>query len=97
MPRKATTNLSEFKIAETKTFEKRIQKLSPKLYEKVKTVVYPQLRRNPFFGPGTKKLKGPPEPYYRYRFGNHRLFYLIENDKVLVIAVDIRHRQEAYG
>ncbi len=89
--------MSEFKIAETQTFEKSIQKLSPKLYEKIKTVVYPQLRKNPHFGPNIKKLKGPLEPYYRYLFGNYRLFYLIENDKVSVIVVDIRHRQGAYG
>ena len=87
---------SEFRIAETKTFLKVRKKMSPKLYAKIKDVVYPQLRTNPFFGTNIKKLKGEFESYYRYRIGNYRLFYLIENEKVLVIIVDLKHRQNSY-
>lgn len=70
--------------------------MDAKLYLKIKTIVYPQLRENPFFGTNIKKLKGEFEGYYRYRLGNYRLFYLIENDKVLVLVVDLKHRQSAY-
>ncbi|HIP18815.1 MAG TPA: hypothetical protein EYG78_05705, partial [Sulfurovum sp.] len=28
--------------------------------------------------------------------GNYRLFYLIENDKLIIAVVDFRHRQQAY-
>ncbi|MEA2049266.1 MAG: type II toxin-antitoxin system RelE/ParE family toxin [Campylobacterota bacterium] len=59
--------------------------------------MYPQLRTNPFYGNNIKKLKGEFDGYYRYRIGNYRLFYLIENEKVLVAIVDFRHRQNAYG
>lgn len=88
--------MSEFQIAETKGFEKRKKGLAPELYEKVRTVVYPQLGRNPYFGPNIKKLKGKLSPYYRFRIGSYRLFYLIEADKVLVVVVDLKHRQNAY-
>jgi mRNA interferase RelE/StbE len=88
--------LSEFQIAETKGFEKRKGSIAPELYEKIKSVVYPQLRRNPYFGPNIKKLKGKFALYYRFRIGNYRLFYLIEADKVLVVVVDLKHRQNAY-
>ena len=86
----------EFQITETKTFLKVRKKTSPKLYAKIKNIVYPQLKANPFFGTNIKKLKGEFENYYRYIIGNYRLFYLIENEKVLVVLVDLKHRQNAY-
>ena len=88
--------MSEFQIAETKGFTKRKESIAPELYEKIKSVVYPQLRRNPYFGPNIKKLKGELSPYYRFRIGDYRLFYLIEAEKVLVAVVDLKHRQNAY-
>jgi mRNA interferase RelE/StbE len=88
--------LSEFQIAETKGFAKRKAGIAPELYEKIRDVVYPQLRKNPCFGPNIKKLKGKLAPYCRFRIGDYRLFYLIEADKVLVAVVDLKHRQNAY-
>lgn len=88
--------MSDFKIAETKTFEKAKAKLDPQLYVKIKNIVYPQLRENPYFGTNIKKLKGEFEGYYRYRVGNYRLFYLIEEEKVVVMIVNLLHRQKVY-
>ena len=88
--------LCDFQIAETKTFEKIKEKMDHKLYVKIKNIIYPQLKSNPFYGNNIKKLKGEFEGYYRYRIGNYRLFYLIENEKVIVAIVDFRHRQNAY-
>jgi mRNA interferase RelE/StbE len=88
--------LYDFQIAQTKEFEKKIQKLDPKIYIKIKNIVYPQLKRNPFYGTNIKKLKGEYEGVYRYRFGNYRLFYVIDNEKVIVIVTTITHRQNAY-
>ncbi len=90
------TQLSKYQIAETKTFEKVKKKLDKKLYAKIENFVYPQLRENPFYGSNIKKLKDNLEGYYRYRMGNYRLFYLIEDDKLIVAVVDCRHRQKAY-
>ena len=86
----------DFKIAETKEFQKNIKKLDSKIYTKIKNIVYPQLKKNPFFGTNIKKLKGEYEGVYRYRIGNYRLFYIIDNDKVIVIVTTISHRQNAY-
>ena len=85
-----------FTIAQTREFEKSIKKLDAKIYTKIKNIVYPQLRKNPFFGPNIKKLKGEYEGVYRYRLGNYRLFYIIENKKVIVIVTSISHRKDAY-
>ena len=86
----------EFRIAESKKFEKRKKKIDLSLYLKIKNIVYPQLRRNPYFGTNIKKLKGDLSEYYRFRIGKYRLFYLIEEGKVIVVVVDIQHRQNAY-
>jgi len=88
--------LSNFQIAETKTFEKIKDKIDSKLYSKIKNIVYPQLKSNPFYGNNIKKLKGKFEGYYRYRIGSYRLFYLIKNEKVLVAIIDLKYRQNAY-
>ncbi len=91
-----TTQLYNFQIAEAKTFEKQKKSIDPKLYSKIKDIVYPQLKSNPFHGTNIKKLKGKFEGYYRYRVGNYRLFYLIENEKTIIIVVNLKHRQNAY-
>ncbi|MCD4723034.1 MAG: type II toxin-antitoxin system RelE/ParE family toxin [Desulfobacula sp.] len=85
-----------FQIAESKTFEKVKKKIDSQLYTKIKNIVYPQLKSNPYFGTNIKKLKGAFEGYYRYRVGSYRLFYLIENEKILVVIIDLKHRQNAY-
>ena len=82
--------LNKFKIAETDTFS---SKLSDAKYS---DYVYPQLRENPFFGTNIKKLKGEFEGLYRYRVGKYRMFYKIENDKILVIMLDIDDRKDVY-
>jgi mRNA interferase RelE/StbE len=88
--------LFDFKIAETKTFGKSKKKINDKLYQKINDIVYPQLRNNPYFGTNIKKLKGRFEGFYRYRIGNYRLFYLIDDTKVIVFIIDFKHRKDAY-
>ena len=55
MWKKANTKLSEFKIAETKVFENVKKKINKKLIEKIETIVYSQLKINPFIGINIKK------------------------------------------
>lgn len=86
----------DFEIAETKTFAKVKKKINKKLYQKINDVVYPQLRNNPYFGANIKKLKGEFEGFFRYRIGNYRLFYLIDEKKVIVFVIDLQHRKDAY-
>ena len=88
--------LYDFQVAQTKEFKKNIKRLDSKIYAKIKNIVYPQLKKNPFYGTNIKKLKGEYEGVYRYRLGNYRLFYIIDNEKVIVIITTIFHRQNAY-
>lgn len=87
----------KFKIAETKKFKKVIKQ--PELenfYRRLKQVIYPQLKSNPFFGPNIKKLKGEFDGLYRYRIGNYRLFYKIDKDKIIVFILTLKQRKDSY-
>lgn len=88
--------LNKFKIAETDTLASKVADSKyGKIYKKISDYVYPQLRENPFFGSNIKKLKGEFEGLYRYRAGRYRIFYKIEDDKILVIMLDIDDRKDA--
>ncbi len=89
--------LNELGIAETLHFQDKIKSEPFKnVYNKIYNYVYTQLKENPFFGKNIKKLKGDYKELYRYRIGDFRLFYLIHEDKRLVIIVDIDQRKDSY-
>lgn len=51
--------------------------------------------------PGSKKLTGNPidtgdDDFYRIRVGDYRVIYTIEEGRLLVLVVRVRHRREAY-
>ncbi|CAA6808120.1 MAG: Addiction module toxin, RelE/StbE family [uncultured Campylobacterales bacterium] len=83
-----------YEIIESKTFRKL--KIEKKLYNKIREVIYPQLRNNPAYGSNIKRLKGNSRDYHRYRLGSYRLFYMIKNEHVVVSIVDLKHRQNSY-
>ena len=86
-----------YQIAEVDSFSKLIQKKQYfHVYNKIKNYIYPQLRKNPYFGLNIKKLKGSLDSFYRYRIGDYRLFYKIDSDQVIVFILTIKHRKDAY-
>lgn len=88
---------TDFRIAETDTFIKKIGKADFRdAYNKIVDYVYPQLRKNPFYGPNIKRLKGDFSGVYRYRIGRYRLFYSVEIDRVILFIINISHRRESY-
>ncbi len=89
--------MAEYRIAETDTFAKKIRtRKFNALYQKITDYVYPVLRKNPYFGPNIKKLKGEYKEVYRYRIGDYRLFYTISDETILVFIIDIEARKDAY-
>jgi mRNA interferase RelE/StbE len=88
---------NRFEIAETETFQRSISKKEfVKIYNKIKTYVYPQLRINPFFGRNIKKLKGEFKDVYRYRIGEYRLFYQVYEKQILIFIMNMVKRKDAY-
>ncbi len=63
---------------------------------KLSAYVYPKLRQQPFFGKNIKKLKDFAPDTWRYKIGNYRLFYTIDELKKTVFMLTIEHRKDAY-
>ncbi|MEA5507395.1 type II toxin-antitoxin system RelE/ParE family toxin [Halotia wernerae UHCC 0503] len=55
-----------------------------------------QLEQTPYSHPNIKALKGDYAEYYRYRIGDYRIIYSVDNELVQVFVVAIAHRSEAY-
>ena len=89
--------MDKYKIAETENYSKKITSNKYNhLYQKIFEDVYPILRGNPFFGVNIKKLKGKYKDIYRFKIGNYRLFYKVEEQKLIIFIIDIQSRQDAY-
>jgi len=88
--------LSEYRIFETDRFLDDLEEvgsnLRKKIYDKIINYTYPQIRTNPYYGKNIKKLVSYKPPTWRYRIGDYRLFYEVdEKDKIVyVIAIEIR-------
>ncbi len=92
--------LSDFKIFETNQFindlddiEKNLKK---KIYDKIQNYTYPQIKMNPFYGKNIKKLINYDPPTWRYRIGNYRLFYEIDQKDKIIYIITIETRSKAY-
>ncbi len=92
--------MSEFRIFETEEFQKRLGKLpaqtSRQIQEKLREQVYPQLRKEPFFGPHIKKLRDYSPDLWRYRIGAFRVFYSVDEEERVVSLLTIVQRRDAY-
>ena len=100
MPKQDTGASSEFRIFETDEFLKRFKRFPRKeshfLQRKLHEYIYPQLRKNPFLGPNIRKLKGYSPDTWRYRIGDFRVFYLVDQPKRTVFVLSIDDRRDAY-
>jgi len=57
---------------------------------------FDQLRRDPYQHPNIKRLKGSLSGYWRYRVGDWRVVYQVDDDKHTVTVVLIAHRSKVY-
>ena len=55
-----------------------------------------QLEETPLFHPNVKALKGEYAGYYRYRIGDYRVIYSVDEDIVQVFVITIVYSGEAY-
>jgi mRNA interferase RelE/StbE len=92
--------LSEFRIFETDQFQDDLRKnlgvQEEKLIRKLRKYVYPQLRQQPYFGKNIKKLRGYKPETWRYRIGNYRFFYEIDDNKKIVFMIAADRRSTGY-
>jgi len=90
----------QFRIFETRQFSKDLARFGPaalvRLEAKLCEHVYPTLRQNPYFGPNIKRLKSWEPPTWRYRVGEWRFFYEVDDRDKTVLLVAADHRRQAY-
>lgn len=90
----------KFRIFETDQFLEDIAQDFSGQQERIKTKlhthVYPQLKQQPYFGKHIKKLKGYTPETWRYRIGDYRFFYTIDEFKKIVSMLTIDHCGSAY-
>ena len=84
--------MANYEIKITKTALKDINLLSPKLKEKLKSILIEIISDNPYIG---KKLVGDLSPHYSYRLNiKDRILYLINEEKKVVY---IKRAKTHYG
>ncbi|GMT44082.1 MAG: hypothetical protein IEMM0003_0901 [bacterium] len=89
-----------YRIFETEGFTKDIdtdfEGHQKKILKKLRYYVYPQLKENPSFGPNIKKLRDFTPHTWRYRIGNYRFFYQIDEKEKTVFMIVAEHRKQSY-
>ncbi len=92
--------MSEYRIFETEQFQKDLRQIVKsgltRIAEKLVRTVYPELRRNPNFGPYIRKLKNFTPETWRYRIGRWRFFFELDDQEKLVFLIAATHRGSAY-
>ena len=89
-----------YRIFETEGFCDDLQKdfggRQQKIKNKLRSYVYPQLRAQPHLGTNIRKLKEYSPETWRYRIGEYRFFYQIDEKKKIVFMIAAEHRKQAY-
>ena len=92
--------MSDYRVFETDEFKEQNAALARRrgrsLDKKLTAYVYPQLRQEPHYGPNIKRLSGYEPPTWRYRIGDYRIFYLIDEAEKIVSILTIDDRKDAY-
>jgi len=78
----------------TKTANKQLDKLPYKVQEQIRTSLI-ELSGNPYAASlDIKKLKN--QSYYRLRVGSYRVIYELRNEVLIILVMEVWHRQSAY-
>ena len=89
-----------YRIFETRQFLRDLARLGGvaerRLEAKLREYVYPALCGNPHFGPNIKRLRSWDPPTWRYRIGDWRFFYEIDDKQKIVFMTVADHRKQAY-
>ena len=89
-----------YKIFITDEFDKSLHKITSRdrlaIEKKLLEYLAPQIKSEPHYGANIKKLKGYNPETWRYRIGNYRLFYLIDEEEKRVDFISVDQRKDAY-
>ncbi|MCX7009022.1 MAG: type II toxin-antitoxin system RelE/ParE family toxin [Kiritimatiellaeota bacterium] len=82
-----------YRVGITETAKRELEKLDPPLQRRLRTAMT-ALAENPR-PPGAIMLHGERE-HWRIRVGDWRIIYTIEDDRLMVIVLQLGHRREIY-
>ena len=89
-----------YRIFETRSFQADIESVPQptrtKLRNKLQAAIYPGLRRQPHLGPAIRKLRDWKPETWRYRIGEWRLFYEIDETERVVFLTALHARKDSY-
>jgi mRNA interferase RelE/StbE len=57
---------------------------------------FDQLQQDPYEHPNIKRLKGPLAGYWRYRLGDWRVLYRVDEDDHTITIILVAHRSKVY-
>lgn len=78
-----------FSVAALKALKKAPKDMAGRIRRKLD-----DLAKDPFSAPNVKKLTG--HPGYRLRVGDWRVIYIVQNQELVVMVIDIGQRKEVY-
>lgn len=84
--------LQPYKSTFTRAFLRQYRKLPDPAKERIKKAIL-EITTNPHLG---LKLRGALEGYRRWRVGDYRVIYLIEEAKKQVVLIDVGPRKTIY-
>ena len=67
-----------------------------KILLKLQAYVYPKLAIQPRLGSNIRKLRNYSPDTWRYRIGEYRFFYQIDEQKKIIFMITADHRKQAY-
>jgi len=89
-----------YRIFITDEFDKSLHKITSRdrlaIEKKLLEYLAPQIKSEPHYGANIKKMKGYNPETWRYRIGNYRLFYLIDDEEKRVDFISVDQRKDAY-
>ena len=89
-----------YRIFETAQFIKDLEQdfsgQQKKIRNKLLNYVYPQLKQQPYFGKNIKKLVNFDPGTWRYRAGDYRFFYTIDDKEKIINMIAADNRADAY-
>ncbi|MEN6439466.1 MAG: type II toxin-antitoxin system RelE/ParE family toxin [Syntrophobacter sp.] len=92
--------MGKFKIFETDHFlhdlSRDFQGLRARIANRLREYIYPQLRDNPNFGKNIKKLRKYQSETWRYRVGDYRFFYQIDEAESIVYMLAVDSKTDSY-
>ena len=92
--------MGDYQIFASAEYDKQLSKIGKKdrllIEKKMLEYVIPQLKQEPHYGKNIKQLRDYSPPTWRYRIGNYRVFYEINDDTLEVDILTIKLRSKAY-